>query len=41
LAGLDAIDFGYPYLEASFKRTKQLFIPASVDVVLNDILNDL
>jgi len=29
-AGLDAIGFGYPHLEVSFKRPNQLFIPASV-----------
>jgi hypothetical protein len=36
LAGLDAIGFGYPHQEQSFKRTNKLFIPLSVDVVLND-----
>jgi hypothetical protein len=33
LAGFDAIGLGYPHQEPSFKRTHQLFIPASVDVV--------
>ena len=36
LAGLTAIGLGYPGHELSFKRTNQLNIPMSVDVVLND-----
>ena len=33
LAGLDAISLEYRHIEMSFKRTRQLDIPASVDVV--------
>jgi len=33
LAGVGAIKLRYPHQEVSFKRTRQLFIPASVDVV--------
>jgi hypothetical protein len=40
LAGLTAIGLAYPHLEVSFKRTRQLFIPASVDVVQNDSADD-
>jgi len=33
LAGLTAISLGYPHLDVSFKRTSQVDIPVSVDVV--------
>jgi hypothetical protein len=36
LASLDAISLGSPHQEPSFTRTNQIFIPVSVDVVLND-----
>jgi hypothetical protein len=36
LAGLGIIDLGYPNQGAFFKRTNQLDIPVTVDVVLND-----
>ena len=39
LLGLNVVSLGYPHHELSFKRTNQLFIPASADVVLNDKLD--
>jgi hypothetical protein len=36
LAGLEAISLGYRHLEVSHKRINLVWIPTSVDVLLND-----